>query len=131
MVEQDFDLTGAREVGRRHHLGAAGLERAVGGSPRAGGVLGTIDRASGTVKSVTLRERSANSFAVDETGGVYVVTDPALYRFDAGTSGSGVTWRQAYENSGIKKPGQLAAGLRNDADADRPRPVSITDNADR
>jgi len=24
-----------------------------------------------------------NSFAVDETGGVYIVTDKALYRFDA------------------------------------------------
>ena len=28
-------------------------------------------------------EGISNSFAVDETGGVYIVSDRALYRFDA------------------------------------------------
>ena len=47
------------------------------------GVVGTVDRSSGTVRTRRLGERITNSFAVDETGGVYIVSDAALYRFDA------------------------------------------------
>ena len=47
------------------------------------GVVGTIEPASGAVRSIDTREPIGNSFAVDETGGVYIVTDKAMYRFDA------------------------------------------------
>ena len=53
----------------------------------------------------------SNSFAVDETGGVYIVSDKALYRFDANANGGPkVSWRVVYPNSGIHKPGQSDAG---------------------
>ena len=47
------------------------------------GVVGTVDPASGAVEvDRHSAEPIGNSFAVDETGGVYIVTDRALYRFD-------------------------------------------------
>jgi len=55
----------------------------------------TIDRADGSIRTMRLAgEGISNSFAVDETGGVYVVTDRALYRFDANSNGAPeVSWR--------------------------------------
>ena len=93
------------------------------------GVVGTVT-ADGTVRSRPLGEKIANSFAVEDTGAVYIVTDAALYRLRAGGNGVPRTvWRAAYENSGVQKPGQASAGsgttptLMGDV-------VAITDNAD-
>jgi hypothetical protein len=76
------------------------------------GTVGTIDRSSGDVKPMKLPgEGISNSFAVDETGGVFIVSDKALYRFDAGPDGEpSVTWRIVYPNSGVHKPSQSDAG---------------------
>ena len=35
------------------------------------------------MRSIDTGEPIGNSFAVDETGGVFIVTDKAMYRFDA------------------------------------------------
>src|SRR3954451_7046482 len=75
------------------------------------GVVGTVDPASGAVKSFDTHEKIGNSFAVDETMGVYVVTDAALYRFTAGADGAPTTtWRVTYPNAGTSKPGQTEVG---------------------
>jgi hypothetical protein len=76
------------------------------------GTVGTIDRGSGEVKLMRLPgEGISNSFAVDETGGVFIVSDKALYRFDAGDRGRpSITWRVVYPNSGIHKPSQSDSG---------------------
>ena len=75
------------------------------------GIVGTVDRHSGGVRILDTGEPIGNSFAVDETGGVFIVTDGALYRFDAGVNGRPVTtWRETYANIGVKKPGQTEAG---------------------
>src|SRR4051812_30614920 len=59
------------------------------------GVVGRIDPATHGVKSTALNEPMGNSFAIDETGGVYIVTDAAEYRFDTGPDGGpAVTWRE-------------------------------------
>jgi len=95
-----------------------------------GGVLVTIDPANGTTRSLKLGEETENSFAVDETGGVYVVSDKALYRLDAATDGTPqVTWREVYPNSGVHKPGQVDAGSGTTPTVQGPY-VTITDNAD-
>jgi hypothetical protein len=93
----------------------------------ASGVVGAVDPASGAVSAVALGERIANSFAVDETGGVYVVSDRALYRLDAGPK---VTWRKPYSNSGIAKPGQVGAGSGTTPTLMGRDLVAIADNAD-
>jgi hypothetical protein len=80
--ERDYDLTGAVPVG----------DKIVSALPdwsgrywfaSTNGVMGTVDPASGAVRSIPLGDDISNSFAVDDSGGVYVVTQEALYRLDA------------------------------------------------
>jgi hypothetical protein len=96
------------------------------------GVVGTIDRDSGRVRRHRLEgEGISNSFAVDDTGGVYIVSDAALYRFDAGAGGEPVvSWRRAYPDSGVRKPGQSDAGSGTTPTLIGEKLVAITDNAD-
>jgi hypothetical protein len=95
------------------------------------GVVGTVDPAAGTVRSIPLGEKIGNSFAVDETGGVFIVTDGALYRFDAAADGApAVSWRATYANTGEKKPGQTQAGSGTTPTLMGSGYVAITDNAD-
>ncbi len=96
------------------------------------GEIGTIDRRNGRVRTMRLGgEGISNSFAVDESGGVYVVSDKALYRFDANSNGGPrVSWRVVYPNSGIHKPGQSDAGSGTTPTLMGKSWVAITDNAD-
>ena len=79
---------------------------------RQHGIVGALDPRSGRVLGTHRTDEAiGNSFAVDETGGVFVVTDKAQYRFDPGRRGAPKpTWRVRYDNVGIKKPGQFDAG---------------------
>jgi hypothetical protein len=96
------------------------------------GVVGVLDQASGAViDSLQLGEPIENSFAVDEHGGVYIVSDAAMYRFDLGRGGEiETTWRDEYENSGVQKPGQFSAGSGTTPTVMGNHYVAITDNAD-
>src|SRR6476620_7031540 len=97
----------------------------------AKGFVGTVDPGTGAVKSFATGEALGNSFAVDETGGVYIVSDGALYRFDAAADGTpAVTWRATYANIGIAKPGQTEKGSGTTPTLMGKDYVSITDNAD-
>jgi hypothetical protein len=94
------------------------------------GVVGTIARASGRVRSLDTGEPIGNSFAVDDTGGVFIVTDRALYRFDARRGRPIVTWRRTYPDVGTVKPGQTERGSGTTPTLIGRRYVTITDNAD-
>jgi hypothetical protein len=95
------------------------------------GVVGTIDPVTGAVHARRTGEETENSFSVDQTGGVYIVTDRALYRYDAGSRGRPVvSWRRVYRNSGIHKPGQVDAGSGTTPTLMGSKYVAITDNAD-
>jgi outer membrane protein assembly factor BamB len=91
-----------------------------------------------SVHSVTLPagETIANSFAVDESGGVFVVSTHALYRFDVTAGAPVVTWRQPYDRGTRVKPGQVSQGsgttptLVGAASAPGGGAIAITDNAD-
>ncbi len=99
---------------------------------RFNGIVGALDQKSGEViDSVQLDEAIENSFAVDDDGGVYIVTDVALYRFDMKQDDRiEQTWRKKYENSHEQKPGQLSAGSGTTPTVMGRTYVSITDNAD-
>ena len=95
------------------------------------GRVGTVGRDDDTVKVHDTGETISNSFAVDEEGGVYIVTDGALYRFDAAADGAPqVTWRQPYDNVGTQKPGQSSRGSGTTPTLGTNGTVAITDNAD-
>jgi hypothetical protein len=129
-LERDYDVTAAVPLG----------DKIISALPdwsgrlwfaSVNGVVGTIDPATGTVRSTNLGEPNGNSFAVDDDGGVYIVTDGALYRFDAASDGSpSVTWRQGYKNIGIQKPGQSQKGSGTTPTVMGRDLVAITDNAD-
>jgi hypothetical protein len=95
------------------------------------GVVGTVDPSTGRVRSIATGEAIGNSFAVDETGGVFIVTDAALYRFDRGSNGAPkATWRHTYPNIGTVKPGQTERGSGTTPTLMGRNYVTITDNAD-
>ncbi len=96
------------------------------------GGVGTLDPATGRVRSIRLDgERIVNSFATDETGGVFIVSDHALYRFDAGRRGRPiVTWRERYDRGSAEKPGQLSQGSGTTPTLVGDDLVVITDNAE-
>ncbi len=94
------------------------------------GLVGAIEPASGRTRVLPLGETITNSFAVDETGGIYVVTTAALYRLDLVAGAPEVTWREDYPNVGITKPGQTSPGSGTTPTLMNDEWVAITDNAD-
>jgi hypothetical protein len=95
--------------------------------------VGTVDPSTGAVASTQLTgEAIGNSFAVDETGGVFIVSDHAMYRFDADpSSGAPVqTWREPYDRGTRLKPGQPNFGSGTTPTLVGSDFVAITDNAD-
>jgi outer membrane protein assembly factor BamB len=95
------------------------------------GVVGWVTRKDGRIHTRDLRSPIGNSFAVDERGGVYAVTDRAMYRLDAKMGKVRVIWRQGYPNDGTIKPGQTQAGSGTTPTVMHGgRYVAITDNAD-
>lgn len=98
----------------------------------AKGVVGTVQRDSGAVSSMQMEgEINANSFSVDDDGGVYIVSDHALYRFDADDQDAPkITWRTEYDRGSRLKPGQASQGSGTTPTVIGQRYVAITDNAD-
>jgi hypothetical protein len=94
------------------------------------GRVGTVEPDTGATSVVDLGEEIANSIAVDEDGGVYVVTTHALYRLDVGAGRATVTWRAAYDRGRTRKPGQLSRGSGTTPTVLPGGLVAITDNAE-
>ncbi|HET7734903.1 MAG TPA: hypothetical protein VFK52_02925 [Nocardioidaceae bacterium] len=95
------------------------------------GKVGTLDPATGAVRSIDLAEGNYNSVSADETGGVYAVTTHALYRFDADATGAPVvSWREAYDRGATTKPGMLSQGSGTSPTLIGDRWVVIADNAE-
>ncbi|HKP89484.1 MAG TPA: hypothetical protein VJT75_05860 [Thermoleophilaceae bacterium] len=131
-IERDYDLNGAIGL----------MDKPFSALPdwsgrywfvTTNGVVGTVNRGTGKVQSLDLPgdEGIQNSFSIDTDGGVYIVSNVALYRFDAGPGGEPkVTWRAVYPNSGIHKPGQADASSGTTPTLMKGGLVAITDNAD-
>lgn len=129
-VDRDFDLTGAIPSGDAIVSALPDWSGRLWFVTRDG-LVGTINRGSGAVRTRRLKgEGISNSFAVDNSGGVFLVSDQALYRFDAGAGGRPkVSWRLRYPDSGIHKPGQVDAGSGTTPTVMNRGLLAITDNA--
>lgn len=128
------------------------LNRATGGSPILSALPDWAGRiwfvtVSGVVGFVTGRdvvrashlppgETIANSFAMDESGGVFIVSTHALYRYDVRHGRPSMTWRRTYNRGHRVKPGQVSQGsgstptLIGSSSSRGGGSVAITDNAD-
>lgn len=95
------------------------------------GVVGVVDRLTGGVQTLQLEgEEIQNSFAT-AADGVYIVSDHAMYRFEAGPSGAPqYTWREEYERGTGTKPGQINQGSGSSPTLIGDDIVAITDNDD-
>ncbi|MEN6601567.1 MAG: hypothetical protein ABFD86_04065 [Bryobacteraceae bacterium] len=97
-----------------------------------GGTVGTVDPTARTIATLSLTgEQIRNSTATDETGGVFVASDHALYRFDADAQGKPtITWREVYDRGYRVKAGQYSRGSGTTPTLMGTQYVTITDNAD-
>jgi hypothetical protein len=129
VVQRDFDLSGVVPGDDQIISVLPDWDGRIWFATRDGRV-GWISRASGEVTSRALGEPIGNSFAVDDDRGVYIVTDAALYRFEAKHGEPRTIWRRTYANIGTKKPGQTQAGSGTTPTLMGRGYVAITDNAD-
>jgi len=129
-VEEDYDLTGDLPDGSKIISALPDWSGRIWLATTAG-LVAVIDPATGAVKTHDLGEVIQNSFAVGDQGGVYIVSEAALYRLKADAAGTPtVRWRKVYENTGDVKPGQVSAGSGTTPTLHGDGWVSITDNAD-
>jgi hypothetical protein len=102
---------------------------------RSDGVVGTLNLASGQIHAIHLGNGAdgeiENSFATDQSGGVYIATNRQLYRFGSGPDGvPKIVWQVTYPNSHQHKPGQVDDGTGTTPTVMPGGYVNITDNAD-
>jgi hypothetical protein len=127
---RDFDLTGALSSDDKIISALPDWSGRIWFASK-NGVVGWVSRKSGRIHTRDLKSPIGNSFAVDERGGVYIVTDAALYRLEAAQGKVRVIWRHGYPNDGTIKPGQTQAGSGTTPTVmGGGRYVAITDNAD-
>ncbi len=95
------------------------------------GVVGVVDPVSGDVQTMQLDgEEIQNAFAV-ASDGVYIVSDHAMYRFQADESGAPEhTWREVYDRGSAPKPGAINQGSGTTPTLLGDDLVAISDNAD-
>jgi hypothetical protein len=98
------------------------------------GLVGALNPTTGVSQTIRLEnEGITQSFSMDETGGVFIVSNVAMYRFDAAADTGTPTqsWRTVYANvGGEAKPGQKSAGSGTSPTVMSGGRVAITDNAD-
>ena len=96
------------------------------------GIVGYVGPGRRSVHTLWLKgEEIQNSLAIAEDG-VYVVSDHALYRFEADTENKKpeYTWREEYDRGSGVKPGAINQGSGTTPTLVDKNLVAITDNAD-
>ncbi len=95
------------------------------------GRVGTLDTATGDVRGIKLDgEEIQNGFSVSADG-VYIVSDHAMYRFEADGEGSPlIGWREAYDRGSARKVGTINQGSGTTPTLMGDAYVTIADNAD-
>ena len=129
-LEHDYDISGRLASDDKIVSALPDWDGRIWFASKAG-VVGWVNRHSGKAHTLDLKAPIGNSFAVDELGAVYVVTDAALFRLTAHQGRVRVIWRHGYPNDGTIKPGQTEAGSGTTPTImGGGRYVAITDNAD-
>ncbi|WP_157978246.1 MULTISPECIES: hypothetical protein [Nocardia] len=132
---RDYDLTGVLRPGETLNSALPDSNGLIWFVAKTNGVVGTVDPDTGAVRAIRLGSgedgQIENSFAVGDSGEVYIATNRELLRFDASPDGSPlITWRVTYANSGQRKPGQVDDGTGTTPTVLPDGYVAITDNAD-
>ena len=130
-LERTFDLSGVANPSRERISSVLPDFRGrIWFVTKQSGTVGTIERRTGKIRTIRLKERVQNSFAID-SGAVYIASDRRLHRLWAGRDGRPrIEWSVRYRNTGKTKPGQADAGTGTTPTILRGGLISITDNAD-
>jgi hypothetical protein len=130
-LRRDYDLTPVLDAAEERITSALpDFSGRIWFVSKKNGKVGTLDRKTGALRVKPLGEEIENSFAVG-AGGVYIVSDRRMYRFEARRDGTPkIVWRAGYDNSGIVKPSQVNAGSGTTPTIMNGGYVAITDNAD-
>ncbi|MDR3082701.1 MAG: hypothetical protein LBV60_17535 [Streptomyces sp.] len=96
------------------------------------GIIGVLDRSTGSIRTLKLNEENGNGLAMTRTG-VYIVTVKAQYRIFARKGGAPrIEWSAPYQNIGTTKPGQVTPGSGTTPTIlGGGKYVAIADNADQ
>ena len=121
---RSFDLTGVLPADEQLNSALPDWDGRLWFVSRNRGIVGAIDRSSGRVLGTRRTgEAIGNSFAVDDSGGVFVVTDAAQYRFDAGPGGRPeAQLARALRQRGDQEARSVRRRLRHHAHPDGPPP---------
>jgi len=130
-LDRDYDLTSVLDPDEQRISSALpDFAGRIWFVSKQSGIVGTLDRKTGKIRSMEIGEPVQNSFAVARDG-VYIATSKRMYRFGATAKGQPrVVWQKKYRNSGIHKPGQADAGTGTTPTILKGGYVAITDNAD-
>jgi len=95
------------------------------------GRVGTLHTVTGAVRLLHLEgEEIQNGFAV-ASDGVYVVSDHAMYAFDAADDGTPIVrWRESYDRGSARKVGSINQGSGTTPTLIGEHYLTVTDNAD-
>ncbi len=131
-LDHDYDLTSALDTSTERITSALpDFSGRIWFVSKKDGKIGTVDRDTGEIHTITTNEEIENSFAVGKDG-VYIVSNKRMYRFKATKSGRPkIVWKSGYKNSGIVKPSQVDAGSGTTPTIMKGGYVAITDNANR
>lgn len=95
------------------------------------GRIGTLNQETGAIAMIKIEgEEIQNGFSVSAEG-VYIVSDHAMYGFEAGEDGKPtVRWREQYDRGSSRRKGTINQGSGTTPTLMMDRYVTITDNAD-
>jgi hypothetical protein len=142
VLDKDYDV--ASHLNQQYPATDPPLERIVSALPdengliwfitRVDGVVGTLNPATGAVKTLQLgsgfEDSIENSFAIDGDQAL-VATNRRMLGLRAGADGTpAITWSSTYKNSGLFKPSQFDDGTGTTPTVLPGGYVAITDNAD-
>ncbi|MEA2606929.1 MAG: hypothetical protein QOI00_1686 [Chloroflexota bacterium] len=129
-LQHDYDLTSKLDTSTERITSALpDFHGLIWFVSKANGKVGTLNTKTGALKVMRTGEEIENSFAVGR-GGVYIVSDKRMYRFEADAHGRPtIVWQAGYRNSGIHKPSQVDAGSGTTPTIMDGGYVAITDNA--
>lgn len=95
------------------------------------GRLGTLNPETGSIHAYQLDGEEIQNGASVATDGVYIVSDHAMYRFEAGAQGQPrIGWREVYDRGSSRKVGSINQGSGTTPTLLGEDYVTITDNAD-
>lgn len=95
------------------------------------GRVGTLHPRTGKVSRTVLKQEEIQNAVAQEDGAIYILSDHALYAFEAASDGAPrLRWREAYDRGSARKTGSINQGSGTTPTLVGRDYIAIADNAD-